>query len=345
MTFVLSRRSVLQAGGALAALAVGGRPALSACDAVAVATWGGDYQKFLIEGVEPVLKGNKLEALYDVTRPSERKTKLYAERNLRSGTMGVVLLNAPDMQEMFKAGTLIELDAAKMPNAKNIDPRFAASWAIPHIYSAQSILYNRDEVKAAPDSYAVFWDPRYKGRVGIQRHLWVNWFEIAAILAGGTPSDYEPGKQLLLELKKNEPKVYPSQEHLAVALKNGEVWLTPNWRARGYMWRKEGMPLADAAPKEGMVPVLYQGGIAKGLRDKECGYGFLDAMLAPQAQSVFAANMGYLPTVANATVPPDLLKEIGFTEAEKEKFWQQDYDYVGRNFQPWGEWWEKSFLA
>jgi putative spermidine/putrescine transport system substrate-binding protein len=345
MTTLLPRRRVLQSAGALAGAAwlVPSR-AWAACDTVAVATWGGDYQKFLIEGVEPVLKAKKVEALYDVTRPSERKTKLYAERNLR-GTIGVVHLNAPDMQEMFKAGTLAELDTGRMPNARAIEPRFASPFAIPHIYSAQSILYDRDEVKTAPDSYAVFWDPKYRGRVGIQRHLWVNWFEIAAILAGGTPTDYEPGRKLLLELKKNEPKVYPSQEHLAVALKNGEVWLTPNWRARGYMWRKEGMKLADAAPKEGMVPVLYQGGIAKGLRDKDCAYTYLDAMLAPQAQSVFAANMGYLPTVTGAKLPAELLKEIGFSEAEKAKFWQQDNDYIGKNFQPWGEWWEKPVLA
>ena len=342
----VARRKFLAGAGATLGLAVSGtvRPAHAACSEVVVSTWGGDYQKFLQQFVEPPLKG-KFEILHDVTRPAERKAKLLAERNSRRGNMDVVHLNAPDIYEMEQVGLLKQPDMSAIPNAKNVDPQFADRISLPHIFSAQTILYHRDNVTPAPASYEVFWDPKYKGRVGIQRHLWVNWFEIAAMLAGGSPTDYEPGKKLLLELKKNEPRIYPSQETLALGMKNGEVWLTPNWRARAHMWRRDGMPFADVAPKEGAVPVVYRAAIAHNSQNTECAAGYINAMLEPAAQLGFATNMGYLPTVTNAKLPEDLQKAIGFSEAERANFFKQDYDYIAKNFAAWGEWWEKNFVA
>ena len=119
----------------------------------------------------------------------------------------------------------------------------------------------------------------------------------------------------------------------------------PNWRARAYMWRKEGLPLLDAVPKEGAVPILYRGAMAKNAPNPECGYRYLNAMLERPAQIGFAANMGYLPTVVDAKLPDDLQKAIGFTDAERENFFKQDYAYIAKNFAPWGEWWQKNFLV
>jgi putative spermidine/putrescine transport system substrate-binding protein len=340
-------RRAIPAALAFAALTLAGaQPSRAAsCDEVVVATWGGDYEKFLKQFVEPPLDKRGIEVLYDVGRPAERKTKLLAERNARTGNIDVVHLNGPDMYDMQEAGLLEKLDLAKIPNAKNIEPRFAEDYSVPHIYSAETILYNPKHVSPPPDSYAVFLDPKYKGRVGVQRHLWVNWFEIGAILEGGTPTNYEPGKDWLKKFKANEPRIYPSQEALAVAIKNEEVWLTPNWRARAAMWEREGMPVKDVVPKEGAVPIVYRAGIPKNAPHKDCAYAYLDAMLAPQAQIGFAKDMGYIPTVSNAELPPDLRARLGFTEAEQKNFFRQDYGYIAKNFAPWGEWWDKNFLA
>lgn len=341
-----SRRAVLGAaalGGA--SLALPRRSRAAACQQVAVTTWGGDYQKFLMDFVEPSLRGGGVEILHDVTRPAQRITKLLAERPLPRGSIDVVHLNVPDMFQIREAGVLRELDLAKIPNAKNIRDEFADPWSVPHIYSAQVIVYNKDEIKAAPESYAIFWNPKYRGRVGIQRHLWVNWFAIAAILAGGNAKNYEVGKAMLMELKALEPRVYPSQEALAAGLKQGDVWLTPNWRARGYMWQQSGMPLRTAVPKEGAVPVVYRAAVPKNARAPDCGFSYLDAMLSPAGQAGFAKSMGYVPTVTNSGVPDEVMREIGFSEADRANFFEEDQAYVAANFSAWGEWWSKSFLS
>jgi putative spermidine/putrescine transport system substrate-binding protein len=344
---LIDRRRFLAATAGLsgAALAGASRAAQAACSEISVATWGGDYQKFLIQFVEPPLRKAGTEVLHDVTRPAQRITKLLAERALPQGSLDVVHLNEPDFFQVEEAGTIRELDLGKIPNAKNIRKGFENKFTVPHIYSAQVIVYNKNEVKAAPNSYEVFWDPKYKGKVGIQRHLWVNWIEIAAILAGGNATDYEAGKAKLMELKKLEPNIYPSQEALAVGIKNGETWLTPNWRARSYMWQIGGMPLSSAVPKEGAVPVVYRGGVAKNARSPDCGFAYLNEMLSPAGQTGFAKSMGYVPTVTNSGVPEDVMKEIGFTDEDRANFFHQNQDYIAKNFSAWGEWWSKNFLA
>lgn len=55
--------------------------------------------------------------------------------------------------------------------------------------------------------------------------------------------------------------------------------------------------------------------------------------------------MGYLPTVTNAKLPPDLQKEIGFSDAEIANFRIPDYGYVARSAAPLLEWWNKLFKA
>jgi hypothetical protein len=65
-----------------------------------------------------------------------------------------------------------------------------------------------------------------------------------------------------MELRALEPQIFASQEKLAEALQSGDVWMTPNWRARGVMWQKAGMPISMAVPQEGAAPVLFRAGIA-----------------------------------------------------------------------------------
>ena len=55
--------------------------------------------------------------------------------------------------------------------------------------------------------------------------------------------------------------------------------------------------------------------------------------------------MGYLPTVDNATLPPALQKEIGFTEQEVAGFRKLDFDYLAKNTNQLLDFWNKEFKA
>ena len=342
----ITRRQFVIGGFALAGVSLLGperraHPAM--CKEIAVATWGGDYGKLLSEFVEGPLKQQGVQILQDQTRANQRITKLLVEKPLRRGSIDVVHLNSNDMWQVMKANTLSELDSGKIPNLKNVRKQFENRFSIPHIFSAWCLLYNRNHV-SLPDSYSVFWNPKYKGRVGIQQNDSWEWLQMAALIIG-KGRDYDAGKPGVLELKKLEPKIYSSQEALAGAIKSEEVWLTPNARARTYMWQRAGMPIASAVPKEGAVPVIFRGAVARNARNPECGFAYLNDMLRPEAQIGFAKKMGYMPTITNAPIPEDISSQIGFTEKEIEGFCVPDPDYISKNASEWAEWWNKNFLT
>ena len=41
---------------------------------------------------------------------------------------------------------------------------------VPHIYSAQVLVYNPDDVKDPPQSFGDLLDPKWKGKVGVVSH-------------------------------------------------------------------------------------------------------------------------------------------------------------------------------
>jgi putative spermidine/putrescine transport system substrate-binding protein len=348
MNHSLTRRRMLASTGlAAAGLALGatGTAAQSlSCSDVYVGTWGGDYQDLLIANFEKrVLGARKVAVSHDVGNAPPRKTKLLTERTGRRGTMDVALLSETDMYEVYKQGVFEELDFSKLKNAANIIPALRRTYSIPHIYSGKIILYNPNRVNPAPTSYADLWDPKYKGRVGFADGLYIQIIESAAVINGGSPSNLEPGKAKLAELKKLDPKVYPSNEALAAALKSEEVWLTIMWRARGVQWKNAGIPVAPAVPKEGATPIVFEAAIPKNAPNKDCAYAYLDAMLDPEGQVGFAAKMGYVPTVTNAKLDPKLEADLSFTAEEQKKFIIPDLEHVAKNNAALLDWWNREF--
>ena len=341
-----TRRGVL--GGMAAAttlVAGGGAGRAAACSQVVIGTWGGDYQRLIAAHIEkPLMDPQRIEAIHDVGTSSARKTKLLAGRGARRAAMDIACLSDLDTFELNEAGVLAPIDTGRVPSHAHVLKPLVRPFAIAHIYSAKVIVYNPSKIKAAPQSFNDLWDPKYKGRVGLVDGHYAQNIESAALINGGSMSNYEPGKAKLLELKKlSEPKVYPSNEALAAALKSEEVWITLMFKARGFMWKKSGIPVESATPKEGATPYISDMAVARNAENADCAWKYMEAMLKPEAQVGFADQMGYLPTVTNAKLPADLQKEIGFSEAEIAGFNLPDYGYVAKNAAPLLEWWNKSF--
>lgn len=237
---VLSRRGFLHATAlAGAAAAIGSRSARAAGGKVVVGTWGGDYQNLIQKNIAaPLLQPQGIEVIYDTGNDSPRKTKMMAEKMLPRGTMDISALNRAGSYEMYKAGTLLEIDTGKIPNYKHVLPKLATTWSVPHIFSGRIILYNPKFVTEKPTSYADLWNPKYAGRVGIIDIQYQTTVQSAAMISGGSFTNYEPGKAKLMELKKIGYKMMPTNEAMAQALKTEEIWMCIMWKARGVMWHE-----------------------------------------------------------------------------------------------------------
>jgi putative spermidine/putrescine transport system substrate-binding protein len=348
MTSSLTRRELGRLGAAgIAAGALSSVASPARADGqVVVGTWGGDYQTLLQAHVaEVVMKPLGIEVIYDVANDTVRKTKLMAERRLPRGSMDIAALNQAGTFEMWKNGALEELDYSKIPNSSHILPKLKSKYSVPHIYSGRVILYNPKLIKTKPTSYADLWASENQGKVGLIDIQYQTTIESAALINGGSVSNFEPGKEKLLELKKMGVKMYPTNEAMAQALKTEECGMCIMWKARGVMWQNAGVPVEIANPKEGVVLYVSEMAIAKNARNKEQSYAYLNALLDPRPQLSFAEHMGYNPTVDNATIPATLASRIMFDQETATHFVLQDQEYIAKIDASLQDWWNKVYKA
>jgi putative spermidine/putrescine transport system substrate-binding protein len=342
---MITRRNAL-AGAAALTMAGRSLPARSEASSIVVGTWGGDYGALLQQNIDvPLVKPLGIEVSQDIGNNDPRRTKLISEKASRRGSMDVACINDIDSFVLSQMGILDQVEEKAVPRLGQVLPVFRKPNTIPHIYSALVVLYNPTKVTTPPKSYADLLDPKYKGRVGFSDILYS--YNMAGINlgAGGTPGDFSKGRAALMDLKKLDPKVYPSNEALAAALKTEEVWLSTMWLARGFMWKQSGIPIAWSVPENGAIPILFEAGVPKNSRSKEGAFKYLNAMLDPQAQVAFAAKMGYVPTVKDAKLPEDLAKQISLTEAQQARLHPLDYAFMQSQQAANLDFWSKEFKA
>jgi putative spermidine/putrescine transport system substrate-binding protein len=310
---------------------------------VVVGTWGGDYQDLLgLNFEKPILGPQGIAVEHDVATAPPRKTKLLAERNSRRGTFDVACLSDIDMYEMAQLNLFETVTTEQVPNLVNVAKPLAKPYAIPHIYSAKVILYNPEKIPNGLVSYNDIWDPKYRGRIGFADGLYIQVIEAAALISGGAMNNFEPGKRKLMELR-GHARVFPSNETLADSLRAGDTWITIMWLARGFMWKKAGINLAHAVPEEGATPIVFDAAVPRNAQNKANGFKYLDAMLDPRGQVGFADRMGYVPTVTNAPLPPELAAQIALTPEQQAKLNIPDYAYLAANNADLLQFWNRQF--
>lgn len=347
MAFNLTRRHFnLALGATVIGSAMEARNAFAASGQAVVGTWGGDYQNLQQQHIaDPILKPVGVDVVFDTASDTVRKTKLMAERRLPRGSMDIACLTASGSYEMWKNGAIEELDESKIPNLVHVLPQLKTKYSVPHIYTGRVILYNPKLIKTPPTSYADLWNPEYAGKVGVIDIQYQTTIESAALVNGGSLTNYEPGKEKLLELKKMGVKIYPTNEAMAQALKTEECAICIMWQARGVMWQNAGIPVEMVVPKEGAVLYVSDASIPKNARNKEAAYAYLNAILDPKAQNAFAKTMGYAPTNQNVELEQGLASKVQLPPEVRKSFMMQDQEYLAKNDPQLQEWWNKVFKA
>jgi len=338
--FRINRRAALAGAATLPFL---GRAALAE-EQVVIATWGGDYSNLLRGNVEePILKPKGITVVQDLGDEDPRVAKMFAQRRLPRGPDDVVCLQAVRAYEVEQAGLVEHLDETKVPNLKYVHPNLRTDFYAPHIYSPQIIIYNPDKVKEPPKTFTDLLDPKWKGRVGVGD---INYFYVmmaAALAATGDINkvDAPETRELAMKLNANGLRLYPSTDSIGAGIKSGEIDVGVMWLARVIMWQNAGIPVKASFQTEGSV--LYMSGmvVPKNAANKTTAYAYLNAMLEPPAQKMFAEKMGYLPTVNNAPLEGKVGEQLALP-VPAPKLISPDYSIVGKLQGPTSEWWTKN---
>src|ERR1700733_5492345 len=164
-SLILSRRTLIAGSTLLAAPAILSRRSQAARQCV-VGTWGGDYARLLRENIDdPIMKPAGIDVIQDVGDEVPRVSKLYAQKKLPRGTQDIACVGALNGYRVTDADLVEQLDVEKVPNLKNVRADLRMPGFVPHIYSAQVLVYNADVVKEPPQSLADLLDPKWNGKV------------------------------------------------------------------------------------------------------------------------------------------------------------------------------------
>lgn len=338
---ILSRRTLLAGTTLLAAPAILTRRA-TAAERCVVGTWGGDYARLLRENIDdPILKPEGVDVIQDIGDENPRIAKTYAQSKLPRDTDDIICLGAMNGYRLTEAGLLEDLDDKKVPNLAHVMPNLRMPAFVPHIYSAQVLIYNPTTVKDPPQSLGDLLDPKWKGKVGVLSPAG-NWLiQAASLLETGTTTDFDKGKAFMLKLNANGLRLYPETDMLAPAFKSGEIVVGVVWLARTVMWQNANFPVQGRFPKEGAI--LYVSGMAipKNAPDKAAAYKYMNALLEPSAQEGFAAHMGYLPTVNDAPLTGKVGEQLAFPKPTP-KLVPPDYPVLSKALPELNDWWLKN---
>jgi putative spermidine/putrescine transport system substrate-binding protein len=347
LTALPSRRRVLAASAALAAIPLLGRPE-HAEDRCVVGTWGGDYARLLRENIDdPILKPKGMEVVQAVGDEAPRLAQLVAQKPLRRGALDIACVGATSGYVAADKDLLETLDPAKVPNLKNIIPllhsgNFMPDKFVPHIYSVQGIAYNPTTVKDPPQSWSDLLAPRWKGKVGALAGsgLWI--MQGAALAKGGSPTAWDAAKEFLTKLNDQGLHLYAQTDDMAPGFKSGEIDVGIIWLARTVMWQNADFPVAGLVPKEGAIVYVSGMVMPKNAPDKDAAYAYMNALLEPAAQQGFAAHMGYLPTVGNAQLTGKVAEQL--TLPADAKLVQSDYPEAAKVQAEMNDWWLKNIM-
>jgi putative spermidine/putrescine transport system substrate-binding protein len=340
MTASLTRRALL---GTAAAAGLATRA--HAAGQVVVGTWGGDYAALLASNIDkPLMAPAGVEVIQDVGNQDARRAKITAERASRRGSMDVACLSDIDLYTMSQLNVWEPITEENVPNLKHVPKAYRTPYSIPHIISGKVMLYNPSKMEA-PKGFMDMWDAKSAGKLGLIDIQYLYVIMLANLAFGGPMDDFSRGKKALMDLKKLNPKIYPSNEAFAVGMKGEEVLFGPMWLARGVFWKKAGINMAAAIPSEGAIAYVSGAAVTKNAQNKANGLAYLNAMLDPRAQVGFANSMSYAPTVDNAGVPDDLMKQIAFTPEQQAGLRYPDFGYLAKETAGLLDWWNKEFKA
>ena len=316
---------------------------------IIVANWGGDWSDRTAKYFEvPLVEKAGYTVVRDLGGLDQRRTKLIASRRLPRAPMDVAHLDDAVAFEMNALQVLETIDDAAVPRLSNVVPLLRTPYFVPWQYSAWLIGYNPEKISDAPKSFEDLWNPKFKGMIGLSDAHWYHHVEVAALKVGKTLDTIDIGavKASMMEMKSaTSPRIYPDHLQLEQALKNNEVAVVTEYKARLLQFASEGVKVASVYPKEGGIAIIFGATIPKKAPDPEGAKFYCNALLDPANLAELVQVSFYSPANEKTVLPEAAEKKIALSTDEQKVLHTRPHAFWLKNRAELLEWWNKEFKA
>lgn len=257
-----------------------------------------------------------------------------------------------DFVSLIAAGTFLPLTESKVPNIKDIHPKFKDGWggyAVGFDYSSVGLAYRTDRIKNPPTSWREFVERAASGEFGKKVFFnnlpsGVRGAEVLLALSrafGGDPKNVDAGFAAIKRFKPYTFKYFSSFNDPVVLLTNGEGDIGTGWDGRTYVAHDETGGKVDwINPKEGAASSGPPLGVVKG-GNSDAAYALLNYALGVEAQKAFCEAMFYGSPNTKVVYSPALAKRIpALNEVQVS-----DEKFMAENLAAWIERWNREIAV
>jgi len=235
---------------------------------------------------------------------------------LRGGSAGnydVISPSSDVATSIAKAGLAQALDLSKVPTYNQLSPGLTglplvkvngSTYGVPFTWGPNPMIYDATVFSQPPDSWNVFWDPKYRGKISVWDEL-STVYMTAQVLGYDKPdpnqiynlSDDQLAavKRKLLELKPNIRKMWSTGGELTNLFESHEVVLAMGWPLNTADLRKANFPVGETIPKENTTGWIDHLMITSNSENKELAYQFLEYMIQAKTQKMVTDKTHYVP--------------------------------------------------
>lgn len=243
-----------------------------------------------------------------------------------------------------REGLLEKVDFKQLQSYPDVVPSaFDADGYLVTILSTGTIIaYNPKEV-SPPTSWNDFFNPKYRGRVGLgdlQNTSGYHMLIALARLRGGSLENIDPGFQAVKELMPSVGAVYSQADQLVSLFERGDVVIAPWYPDRAGRAADGGAPVAVAYPKEGAIGILGTLSIAKGTKNLPLSMKFVDVALSEEGQKCFSERQYSGPVNKKVQLSEKARNLVPFGETF-DKLYFPDFRFVAENQPKWMERWRR----
>jgi len=177
-------------------------------------------------------------------------------------------------------------------------------YGVPFMWGPNPLLYDPSVFSQQPDSWAIFWDPKFRGKISVWDDL-STVYMAAQILGYDKPdpghlynlSDDELSavKKKLIELKPNIRKMWSTGGELTNLFQNHEVVLAMGWPLNTNDLRKLNFPIGETIPKENTTGWIDHLMITAASSRKDLASAFLAYMIEARTQKLVTDRTHYTP--------------------------------------------------
>lgn len=318
------RRSLLQAMGVAAiGISLGGLAACSKGEGKKLAN--GEEAKLNFYNWDTYIGENTLDNFKEATGVDvtmdlfDSNDVLFAKFKAGNPGYDVIVPSNDFVERMSKAGMLMPLDHALLPNKKNIDPAYInveydlqRKFSMPYTWLALGIGYRKSKVSARPDSWKVLFDsPEYAGRIA-----WLSeagdMFRLYGKYLGKsvnalTPADIATIEKMMIKQKPNVKKFH--EDDGQDLLLKGDVDVVLEYNGDIAQAMTEDKDIDFVVPKEGSQLNSDNLCIPKGAPHPKNAHAFINYILDANVDKEITETILYpTPNAAAKALMPDSYK-------------------------------------